>query len=820
MVKTGAEGRVLTPAGSLPQASILPSTMDLRLAFRSLLRSPWYSATAAGTIALGVALATTVFALVDAALLRPLPFARAQELYHVNGPFSVAKSMNEIREWAAAVPNVPLAAYRGSYAIGSTPDLPPVSIRAARVGPNFLDVLGQQPIAGGLQPDDFVVSSGPVRALISYGLWQRMFGGSWSALGQKFSVPGSPDSARGGYIVAGILPRDLMFPDQAETPDLVLPFQLTPAQEANRTETGAFVLARVPAGMDLAALKTRIDAVAMTQGFRDVNADLRGPGSPNPQPGVTITSVADLKSMAGTAQYRSAFVAALVLVVAACTNVVALAIGRSRQRRRDYLVQRALGASRWRLTRAVTIEALPLLVVGTAIGLAITPWLIRTAVALMDARATVASLPPVGTRALAFAAIINLFFLVTLVLAQGRTIGVRASSMAIGRDNTATGRRGWVPSVLMGTQIALAFVLTVGGALVIGSLWWAWRQDPGFAPTRAFVVDLSLGTGSLDDRRARFETVVDRLHSTPGVREIGVVSGPILRKAWGSAAIERPQGALPGREQGISVGANAFSILGIERTAGRSFTDDEYASMAPVVMVSERVARTFWPGQNALGQVIQSRSADRKLLTVIGVVRDARLSGPDYDGHGQIYRSVPWGGTLLIRSDVSTIAKLADLVGVIRQADPQIAVTLASTVEREFGEPIRQRTFAAWLYGAFATSGLAIVAVGLFGLVAMGTAARTREIGIRGALGATRGVIVRMVLREQLLTVAGGLLIGGLASWWAASFLRRSMFGFGVHDARLWTIAALTIVLVAIAAALVPAWKASRTSPTVALRAE
>jgi hypothetical protein len=392
--------------------------------------------------------------------------------------------------------------------------------------------------------------------------------------------------------------------------------------------------------------------------------------------------------------------------------------------------------------------------------------------------------------------------------------------MALGRENTATLRRGWAPSVLIGTQIGLAFVLTVAGTLVIGSLWWAWRQDPGFDPTDAIVVDVTLGAGSMDDRHARFETVTQRVQTIPGVREIGVVSGPILRKSWGSPAVERPEGALPGREQGIGVGLATFSILGIQRIDGRFFTAEESTSSAPVVVISERVARAFWPGRSAIGQIIQSRGSDRRALTVVGVVRDARLSGPDYDGHGQIYRPVPWGGTLLIRTDGPARAQLAQVVDAIRRADARVAVTTASTVKREFGEPLRQRTFAAWLYGAFAASCLAIVAVGLFGFVAMTTATRTREIGIRGALGATRGSIVRLILREQTLTVAGGLMAGSLASWWAASFLRRSMFGFDVHDARLWTIAAVTIVVVAIVAALIPAWKASRTPPTLALRSE
>jgi len=333
-------------------------------------------------------------------------------------------------------------------------------------------------------------------------------------------------------------------------------------------------------------------------------------------------------------------------------------------------------------------------------------------------------------------------------------------------------------------------------------------------------VDVNLGAGSMDDRRARFETVTERVRSTPGVREIGIVSGPILRSSWGSAAIERPAGALPGREQGIGVGLDTFAILGIRRIEGRFFTAEEAAATAPVVVISERVARAFWPGRNAIGQVIQSRSSDRQALTVVGVVRDARLSGPDYDGHGQIYRPVPWGGTLLVRTDGPAHARLAQVVDAIRQADARVAVTTGSTVQRAFGEPVRQRTFAAWLYGTFAASCLAIVAVGLFGLVSMATATRTREIGIRGALGATRGSIVRLIVREQMLTVAGGLVAGAVASWWAAGFLRRSMFGFDVHDARLWTIAAVTIVIVAMAAALIPAWRASRTSPTLALRSE
>jgi putative ABC transport system permease protein len=796
--------------------------MRIRHAVRSLRQTPWYSLTVIGTIALSMALATTVFAIADGALFRPLPYRNPTQLFLINGPFSQLPSLAQIREWATAAADVRMATYRSPSPLGATASDSPIRVFAAKVGPDFFDVLGQHPILGGFRPEHFVRASGRVPVLLSYGLWQRMFAGSQSVIGQALDLPGAVESDSGralSFTVAGVLSRDFLYPNAASSPDLILPFALTPAEESDRNRGNAGVVARIPDGVSPESVRTRIDAVVRTQGFRDLNADLRPSGQPV-EAGVSLTNVVKLKNTIGIVQYRSAFVAVLVLAGLACMNVVVLGLARSRQRRRDVAVRRALGASRSHLLRQALAETVPLAVAGSAIGFLVAPWLVRAVIALMEARAAVLAPPEVGWRVFAFAALISVVLIATVVLMQQSHWRARSMQAGMGRNTSVTERRGWWAPSLVGFQIALAMVLTIGGTLLVGSLWWAWQQDPGFTPGEAVIVDVSLGNARGADRTALFETLLDRLRAQPGVRAVGLVGGPILRRSWVIPAIVRPSGALPGREQSVGFGGDAFSILGIRPIEGRLFTPDEERSGAPVAVISESVARRFWPGQSAVGQVLQQRGQAPRPVTVVGVVRDARFSGPDDATYAQIYWPLAGaGGSLLVLGDGSADRTLRLALGVIRAIGP-ISVTHAAAVIDDLGEPMRQRTFAAWLYGGVATSGLLIVGVGLIGFVAMSTTARTKEIGIRSALGATRVGLAAMIMREQLRAVAVGVLAGALAAVWATQYVQRSLYGFGPHDGRLWAIAAGTIFLVALVGSLIPAWRAVRVTPVQALRAD
>ncbi|HET9369517.1 MAG TPA: ABC transporter permease, partial [Vicinamibacterales bacterium] len=385
-----------------------------------------------------------------------------------------------------------------------------------------------------------------------------------------------------------------------------------------------------------------------------------------------------------------------------------------------------------------------------------------------------------------------------------------------GRGESVTPRRGRWSSIVVAVQMALVFVLTVAGSLVIGSLWWAFRQDPGFSPGQTAVVDLSAGAGTLAERNDRFRIAVARLRELPGVTHVGVVAGPFLRRGWRVPPLNDP--ALR-REQLVTVGGDFFEMLGLGAIEGRLPTPQELSSSAPVAVVSDRIARRMWPGETAVGRVLAGSSFQYQ---VIGVVPDARFSGLDDSSRGQIYWPIGsgLGSTILVAGATPGDETLRRVLEAIRAAGPASGVTRATTVDRTFTELLRRRLFVAWFYGLFAASALVIVGVGILGLVAMSTAARTREIGIRSSLGATGDRLVRGLVAEQLAPVAAGLAMGGVIAAWAVTYLRSTLYEFSIYDTRLWSIAAAALLLTATVGALIPAVRAARIDPVRALRTD
>jgi predicted permease len=791
-------------------------SFEWRQSFRSLRRTPWYSLTVIGVIALTMTLATTVFAIVDGVLFKPLPYPRAEQLYAVTGPNGMAASAREIAEWAAAVPEAQMAMRGQIFTVGSTSADRPVAVTGTAVGPGFFEVLGVRPFIGGFRSEHFQPSAGPVPVLLSYRFWRRELGGDMAVVGKPLDLVGPVNHLQRhvpGLQVTGVLPPDFALPVNRETPDVVLPLALSPEQSTDRNESAALALVRIPAGVSVESVRTRIAAVAARQGFRDVNDTERVRTSTD----VSMYQVAPSLTVYTKSSFTTAFVAAAVLVMIAVVNVSSLALARGRQRRVELALRRALGASRWRLARLALHETGPLIAIGAGLGLLGAQPLIDAVTSVIGRIALLKS-PTVDARVVLFSVATCLVQTLVVVATMTRAVPAGSVAEAIGRGAAVTSRRRWFSFSLVSLQVALTMVLAIGGALVTGSLWWAWQQNPGIDPERVFAIDLTMDAASPDDQKARMNAILDRVKATPDVETVASVGFRFLTSSHLYYTFTWPDGSPTNREEPFSVGGDFFETLGMHALEGRLPDAADLERDADLAVLSARVARKHWPGRSAVGQTFRVRT---QTFHVVAVVPDARLTSLDDTSYGQVYlalRGAP--GVLLVKARANPDRLLRSLVDDVRAVGSSVGVTRAVTLREAYGRALQSRTFNAWLFGGFAACALVIVGVGVLGLLAMTSAMRTREMGIRLALGATADGLVRLLLREQLRAVVVGLVAGAMVTAWAVRFMKGYLYQFTIYDARIWTIAVVTILATATLGAVLPSWRASRVDPVKALRVD
>jgi len=374
------------------------------------------------------------------------------------------------------------------------------------------------------------------------------------------------------------------------------------------------------------------------------------------------------------------------------------------------------------------------------------------------------------------------------------------------------------------SQVAGVFVLTVVGALLVSSLLSVYANERPIR-TEGVVAIVAHMMGEGGSSSARLDPILDRLRSVSGVTAVAATDAQLLVGGSWPPWFTPPQGAA---DKGLNVDVQGvtpeyYHVLEPQLVTGRTHTPAELRANDPLIVVSERLARAYWPSTPAVGQVI-GRYRDKRLYTVIGVVRDVRWFSWDTEV-ASIY--APYElvsryshATILLRTDGRGSRVTLDALAAIRQADPFAQISRAATLDTLFTDSVRTRRFKSWLFGSFAAAGLAVVGVGILGLIAMSTARRTKEIGIRCVLGSTRRGVIRLIMREQLIAVVAGLVAGGLVSAWVATLVKSYLYGVTMSDPRVWTFATALIVMTAAIGALVPAWRASRTDPAQALRVE
>jgi putative ABC transport system permease protein len=791
---------------------------DLRLAARSLWRSPWFTSTAVATIALSMVLASTTFAVVDGVLFKPLPYPQADRLFRVHGAMNrrgaerMSFSGRDLDNWRT-VPGVRIATFEATpREIGGLGDSTR-SLKLASVDQDFFDVLGQRPMIGGFRPEDFEAApNAPRGLLLTHRLWRTAFGGDPSVIGR----PVASSQAFAMY-VAGVLPRDFLFPAPIgrEVPDAILPIvrraEVSGTLRIN-TLTG---IARLEPGVEAAATRQALTAVA--QAHRgDVRArDAQPAGFEK----VTFEALVDVLGRFERKGFRLALAASLGLVLLACLNVAGLVAARGRERVRELSLRVALGARRRDLVRLLVLESALLGLAGGALGAGLTWPALGGVSALLPTTVVYLKTLAVDVRVVVFALAAGVISVVLM------TLPAVVTSMRAGlRDRLAGGGGTTMRArtagrfALIATQAALGMVLVLGGALLFASFLQLAREDHGFALDH---------TARLALNSPRLADLLAEVRRMPGVVAAAATDAHIMQGGHYEIGYKLPP--RPGiGTNGARVTAGYFDVAGVRLVDGRLPTEEEVAARRPVAVISDILARTAWPGQNVIGQIVKESPEFPQIgdLTIIGVVTDTRLQRLDEASpSGEIYLPLPEPTrlarfTVLIRTSQDPDLVAAAVARRLRVWDSRVSILAAESLRASVWGSVKPRTFDAVLYGSLASAALVLVAVGIAGLVATTVARRQREIGIRMALGADRRRVRRLIVGETIRPVIVGLVAGAIASYWTTALVEASLYGTSPHDRTAWAATMLMVLAAAAIAAYVPARRASQVDPVSVLRGD
>jgi predicted permease len=781
---------------------------DASYALRLMARRPGFTAAAALVLAVGIAATTSIFSIVDAAVLRPLPFAEPDRLVAIREqtkqdaqPWELSYvSYVELRRGSRSFQHV--AAYMRNGIVIGGPER--VTRLAALISANLLDALRTRPLAGRAFTVAEDVPGGPAAALIRQDLAITRFGSVDEAIGRSLEIDGRATA------VVGVLPASFRFPD-ADV-DVWLPIgQL--ADEPwmrNRAVHVALVLARLRPEVSIENARAELDAWMAAVQAREPKAD--------PDHRIVVTPFAGVVSAAARPAVAALAAAVLMLLVVTCSSVGLLLLTRAAGRAGEIAVRLSLGASRARLTRQLLTESACLAAVGAALGVAAAHLLLAYLRRGLEDSLPPFVVPRVDAAAVAVAAAAA--GLAALVCGTAPA----AFSLAFLRAPGAPRRH----SSLIIAHVAVACVLVVLATLLGRSLDRLLRVDPGFRPERLLVMRvIAPTTPTVKQVRLTefYRSVSARLERLPGVLATAVVSSPPMGSgSRGDLTIEGyPQRTAPVvTYQRVLPGY--FKTLGIPLVAGRDFTERD-GSGDPVIMVSAALARQFWPPGQAIGRRIKVGPAEseswKRIVGVVGDVRNRRLdAAPElatYEPHAQR----PWNGMFVMVRTAGEPARWSESVRrALREVEPEVILSDVATVEERIAQSVASRRFHAIVVGGFAGATLVLVALALYGALAYSVSSRTREIGIRAAIGASSSRLMHHVLAEGLRPTCIGLLIGLIASACAASAARALLFEVTPRD--IWTYVSTVVLLLAvgIGASWMPAQRATRIDPSVALRAD
>jgi putative ABC transport system permease protein len=805
---------------------------DLHFALRMLRKSPGFTAVALATLALGIGANSAIFSVVNGVLLEPLPYRQPDQLVYVYSQFPTMgfdefwispPEYRELQERARSFSGI--GAWRtGRVNVAGAES--PVRVTSAVVSVEFFTTLGVAPVLGRTFTTEEDAPNGPAVAVISHGLWQRVFGADPQLVGNRVQIDGTPTT------ITGVMPAGFDIEDEGV--DVWVPVQIGP-HPTNRASHYLRLVGRLSPGVTIEQAGTEVRT--LVAGWREAIPEGHVP-TPDNHPIYMRSLQEQVTGGVRTALLLLLAAVGLVLLIAVA-NVGNLLLAKSEGRRREVAVRVAIGAGRWRLVRQFLTESLVLATIGGALGLVLGYAGVRLLLA-----SSPDSLPRLGEigldgRVLLFTLGVSLLAGVLFGLAP--LLHLSAPSMASslkegGRRTTAAPARQRLRRGLVVVEMALAVVLVIGAGLLIRSLGALHRVDVGFNPSGLLTFQLYLPPARYPDAPTAasfYASLLDRIEALPGVQSAAAMSGlPPLRNV--NANDTEFEGLEPSNDRPFNVdyyqtvAGDYFETMGIPVVDGRGFELSDDGGGTPVALVNETLAKRYYPDRSALGRRIRPGGAPF-WLTIVGVVKDVKQGGIAETTGTELYFNNPQVTAagfaqrtmnVVVRTSRSPLSLAGEVRAAVRDLDASLPLARLQSMDQNVAETIRRPRFLTLLLGVFAALALALAAVGTYGVLSYAVAERGHEIGIRMAMGAQTGDVLGMVLKSGLALAGAGLILGVVGAVGATRLMRTLLFGVSATDVTTFLMAPIVLGLVGTVACIIPAHRATRVDPAVVLRQE
>jgi putative ABC transport system permease protein len=797
---------------------------DTRYAARMLLHNPGFTLIAVLTFGLGIGVNAAVFTVLNGVLLRPLPYPEPDRITMIwmdnrrQGIREDITSYPNYRDWKEQGRSYEHMAAFANASFTLTGPEEPERLIGAQTTASFFDVLGVQPLAGRVYGEAEEVPGKDRVVVISHGLWQRRFAGASDVAGRTVTLNGQP------HEIIGVMPGTLAVPEKAEVWK-----PLAPPEQA-RVSRGSFwlpVIGRLKRGVSVEEAQTEMSGISA-----------RLEQSYEVQKGFGAYVVPLHRQIVGDIERSLIVLMAAVgfVLLIACANLGNLVLGKTAARQKELAVRTALGARRTRLMGQIVTETMLLALAGGVLGILFAYWASRSFVSVGGESIPRPDTIGVDLRVMGFALLVA----IVAALIAGLVPALQASRSDVVEHLREGGREGGTVasrrtrSALVAAEVALAFVLLAGAGLLMRTLWTMQQVDRGFRPERVAMTTVSvpaaLAAGPADVR-SFYSRLLERVRALPGVESAGTATGVLLPLLANSGTFSIEGKPLPPEEERIEypvevVSPGYFETLGYAVASGRTFSEQDHADAPRAVVINDTLARMEWPGQDPIGRRLRpgDESSTAPWSTVVGVVRDVRRGDLRGNVRPEVYacslQVTPRTQILLVRTSADPSAILSSLRAAVREVHPQVPVFNAGTLASEFAETLTSPRFRAILLAGFAVIALLLASIGIYGVTAHAVSQRTHEVGIRMALGARAGDVVGMMMTQHLRPALIGLAVGVTAALALSRFLASLVYGVSATDPLTFLLMAAALLAVAAAACWIPARRATRVDPVIALRSE
>jgi predicted permease len=835
--------RWLAASGALPRLALLAGAaadvlgnalsahadllrQDACYTLRTMARSPGFAATAVVVTALGIGATTATFSIADHVLLRPLPYREPERLVKLwqesfHGTSRGEFSPGNYRDWKRRARSFEAMGCYRPLAANLVGHGEPARVSGWAVDPDLFSTLGARPALGRLLLAADDVAGAPGAVVLSDGLWRRRFGADPAILGRKVLLDDEP------YTVAAVMPRGFDFPTRDT--ELWTATRFSADDYADRTDSWLQAVARLKRGVTLeqARGEMRLIAAQLEREYPKENARMSA----------TVTGLRDKIPRQSRVMVIALFGAALGLLLIACTNLANLLLARALARRKELAVRTAMGAGRQRLARQLITESLILALVGGALGLALAAAAVPMASRLIPLSLPISELPQVDLRVLVFALLLTSVTGIGFGVAPALRACADAENGGLkeGARSGASRRTERLRAVLVVAEVTASVALLIGSGLLLRALWRLQSVDPGFRSEGVLTMRTNLplpSYGPTEKRKLLYRRILADVRALPGVSSAAYASGlPMAMRGgiWSAVPSGRPPE--PGGEELTAslrfVTPAYFATMGIALRAGRDIAETDAAKMPFVVVVSESLARRYWPGENALGRRLKVAFNDRE---IVGVVADVRVRGLDQSSEPQVYLSyqqvedgsiigyVPKDLVVRVTSKPSEL--LPGIRAAVAKADPQLPISEVRMLSDIVEADTAPRLVQLRVLGGFALIAFLLAGIGIHGLLAFTVSQRSREIGVRMALGAQTGAILRMVLRQGTALAAAGALLGAGLAYAAGKAMQALLAGVSPGDVPTFAAAIALSLAMTLLGSLFPALRAARLDPSIAMRDE